>query len=143
MRKEIKHIHEDLNATFIYVTHDQTEAMTLATSLVVMNEGVIQQLGTPFDVFMRPQNTFVAKFMGAHPINLLRSEIWCMSATRKTPTESRSFTSTTFSRRSCLIHCASSAGARKRRNTSCAMRLTPKLRTAGICGITPTCSVLP
>lgn len=75
MRKEIKHIHEDLNATFIYVTHAQTEAMTLATSLVVMNEGVIQQLGTPFDVFMRPQNTFVAKFMGAHPINLLRSEI--------------------------------------------------------------------
>jgi len=75
MREEIKRLHKQLNATFVYVTHDQTEAMTLATYLVVMNDGVVQQIGTPFDVFMKPQNTFVAKFMGAHPINLFHCNV--------------------------------------------------------------------
>ena len=75
MREELKRLHNNLQATFIYVTHDQIEAMTLATKLIVMNEGEVQQIGTPYDVFMNPSNLFVAKFMGVHKINLFHCKI--------------------------------------------------------------------
>jgi multiple sugar transport system ATP-binding protein len=72
MRDEIKRLHNELKATFIYVTHDQIEAMTLATQLVVMNDGKIQQIGTPYEVFMNPTNIFVAKFTGVHSLNVIQ-----------------------------------------------------------------------
>ena len=75
MRDELKRLHQKLKTTFIYVTHDQVEAMTLATQLAVMNEGKIQQVGTPYDVFMNPNNVFVAKFMSTYPLNLFKSTL--------------------------------------------------------------------
>ena len=73
MRTEIKKLHQRLNATVVYVTHDQIEAMTLATRIAVMNAGVLQQLGTPQQVYNRPANTFVAGFMGSPRMNLLQA----------------------------------------------------------------------
>jgi len=70
MRTEIKKLHQRLSATIVYVTHDQIEAMTLATRIAVMRGGVLQQLGTPSEVYNRPANTFVAGFMGAPRMNL-------------------------------------------------------------------------
>src|SRR5690625_1693647 len=71
MRTEIAKLHDELETTTIYVTHDQTEAMTLATRIVIMNEGVIQQVGTPFEVYNSPVNKFVAGFMGSPAMNFL------------------------------------------------------------------------
>jgi len=71
MRAEIKHLHTAMQTTFVYVTHDQAEALTLADRIVVMNEGVIQQIGTPDEIYERPRNTFVASFLGNPPINYL------------------------------------------------------------------------
>lgn len=71
MRTELARLHERLDTTTIYVTHDQTEAMTLATRLVVMNEGVIQQIGTPADVYDYPDNIFVASFLGSPAMNFV------------------------------------------------------------------------
>ena len=71
MRAEIIKLHEELKATTIYVTHDQTEAMTMASRIVVMNKGYIQQIGTPIQVYNEPANTFVASFIGAPAMNLL------------------------------------------------------------------------
>jgi multiple sugar transport system ATP-binding protein len=71
MRGEIKRLHERLNASIVYVTHDQIEAMTLGTRIVVLNQGVIQQVGTPEEVYERPANLFVADFMGSPPMNLV------------------------------------------------------------------------
>lgn len=65
MRDELKKLHSELGATIVYVTHDQVEAMTLATTIVVLNEGEIQQVGTPFEIFMRPKTRFVASFIGS------------------------------------------------------------------------------
>ena len=70
MRTEIKKLHQRLKATIVYVTHDQIEAMTLATRIAVMKGGVLQQLGTPHEVYNRPANTFVAGFMGSPRMNL-------------------------------------------------------------------------
>jgi ABC-type sugar transport system ATPase subunit len=64
-RSEIKRLHAQLGKTMIYVTHDQIEAMTLATKIVVMNKGDIQQIGTPFEVYHQPANLFVARFIGS------------------------------------------------------------------------------
>ena len=75
MREELKRLHQQLKTTFIYVTHDQIEAMTMATKLVVMNDGEIQQIGTPTNVFMKPQNVFVAKFMGSNMMNIIRCPV--------------------------------------------------------------------
>ncbi|MFH0129674.1 ABC transporter ATP-binding protein [Variovorax sp. VaC1] len=75
MRTEIKKLHQRLNATIVYVTHDQIEAMTLATRIAVMKGGVLQQLGTPHEVYNRPANTFVASFMGSPRMNLLRARM--------------------------------------------------------------------
>ena len=71
MRTEIKKLHQRLGATIVYVTHDQIEAMTLATRIAVMRNGELQQLGTPAEIYSRPSNTFVAGFMGSPRMNLL------------------------------------------------------------------------
>ena len=71
MRSELKRLHRDLDATMIYVTHDQLEAMTMADRIAVLNYGVLQQLGTPDEVFNHPKNKFVAGFLGDPPINFL------------------------------------------------------------------------
>ncbi len=71
MRAELKRIHRDMNATIVFVTHDQWEAMTLATTIAVMSEGELQQLGTPDDIYERPANRFVAEFVGNLPINII------------------------------------------------------------------------
>jgi multiple sugar transport system ATP-binding protein len=71
MRTELKKLHQRLNATIVYVTHDQVEAMTLATKVAVMNGGVLQQVGLPQEIYDRPSNTFVARFIGSPPMNLL------------------------------------------------------------------------
>ncbi|HZH02227.1 MAG TPA: ABC transporter ATP-binding protein [Myxococcaceae bacterium] len=75
-RAEIKKLHEELKATFIYVTHDQAEAMTLSDRLAVMNAGELQQVAGPREIYDRPANTFVAGFVGSPSINLLPSEAW-------------------------------------------------------------------
>src|SRR5690625_4117749 len=74
MRTEIAKLHDRLKTTMIYVTHDQTEAMTLADRIVIMDEGAIQQVGSPFDVYSTPNNSFVASFIGSPAMNLLEVE---------------------------------------------------------------------
>src|SRR5262249_32412423 len=71
MRAELKKLHQRLGATFIYVTHDQAEAMTLSDRLAVMDKGVLQQLAPPRELYERPANLFVARFFGSPAINLL------------------------------------------------------------------------
>ena len=75
MRIEISKIHQRLGATIIYVTHDQTEAMTLATRIVVMKDGVVQQVDTPQHLYEEPGNLFVAGFMGSPQMNFLDAQI--------------------------------------------------------------------
>ncbi|QQA41572.1 ABC transporter ATP-binding protein [Pelagovum pacificum] len=75
MRGEIKTLHKKVGTTSIYVTHDQIEAMTLADRVVVLNGGVIQQVGTPMDLYMRPVNLFVAAFIGSPGMNMLDGEV--------------------------------------------------------------------
>jgi multiple sugar transport system ATP-binding protein len=75
LRRELKQLHQRLGATMIYVTHDQVEAMTLATRMAVMKNGVIQQFGTPADVYARPANLFVATFLGSPAMNLLNGTL--------------------------------------------------------------------
>lgn len=71
MRVQIKHLQRQLKVTTVYVTHDQIEAMTLADRIVIMNKGVIQQVGTPDEIYSDPANTFVAAFIGGPPMNLI------------------------------------------------------------------------
>ena len=75
MRTEISALHHKLKATIIYVTHDQTEAMTLGTRIVVMKDGVVQQVDTPQNLYEKPQNLFVAGFMGSPQMNFLDAEV--------------------------------------------------------------------
>jgi multiple sugar transport system ATP-binding protein len=75
LRRELKHLHKRLGATMIYVTHDQVEAMTLATRMAVMRGGVIQQIGTPAEVYAHPDNLFVATFLGSPAMNLLKGRL--------------------------------------------------------------------
>lgn len=75
MRREITQLQRDLQATMIYVTHDQEEAMTLADKIVVMRKGRIEQIGSPDDVYDRPRNTFVAGFIGTPPMNFLPAHV--------------------------------------------------------------------
>jgi multiple sugar transport system ATP-binding protein len=70
MRAEISALHTKVQKTFVYVTHDQVEAMTMGTRIIVLNEGVVQQYGTPKEIYDKPANIFVAKFIGAPPMNL-------------------------------------------------------------------------
>jgi len=73
MRSEIKRLHQKLGVTVVYVTHDQIEAITLATRVAVMNGGLIEQLGPPEEVYNRPATLFVAGFMGSPPMNMLKA----------------------------------------------------------------------
>jgi multiple sugar transport system ATP-binding protein len=75
MRSEITKLHQRLSTTFIYVTHDQTEAMTMASRIAVINKGVLQQLDTPQALYDRPDNMFVAGFMGAPAMNFFKAKI--------------------------------------------------------------------
>ena len=75
MRSEIAQIHRETGATTIYVTHDQTEAMTLADRIVVMKDGYIQQIGTPYELYHDPVNVFVAGFIGEPPMNFIRAKV--------------------------------------------------------------------
>ena len=75
LRRELKTLHRDLGATMIYVTHDQVEAMTLATRVAVMRGGRIQQIGTPGEVYARPANMFVAGFLGSPSINFIEGDV--------------------------------------------------------------------
>ncbi|MEQ9636707.1 MAG: sn-glycerol-3-phosphate ABC transporter ATP-binding protein UgpC [Devosia marina] len=74
-RAQIKNLHHTLKRTTVYVTHDQIEAMTLADRVVVMNKGVVQQVGTPMEIYDRPANTFVASFIGSPAMNLVSGSI--------------------------------------------------------------------
>jgi len=75
MRTEIKKLHHRLGSTIVYVTHDQIEAMTLATRIAIMKDGILLQLGTPDEVYNNPVNLFVAGFMGSPSMNLLPAEV--------------------------------------------------------------------
>jgi multiple sugar transport system ATP-binding protein len=74
-RAQIKNLHHTLKRTTVYVTHDQIEAMTLADRVVVMNKGVVQQVGTPMEIYDRPANTFVASFIGSPAMNLVSGQV--------------------------------------------------------------------
>jgi len=75
MRTELKHLHDELGSTFVYVTHDQAEAMTMADRIVVMNAGRIEQQGGPLDIYRKPVSLFVAGFFGTPTMNFLDGEI--------------------------------------------------------------------
>lgn len=75
MRAELIKLHNQINSTFIYVTHDQTEAMTMGSRICVMNQGEIQQVGTPKEIYHKPANIFVAGFVGAPQMNFLTSDV--------------------------------------------------------------------
>ena len=75
MRREIKKLHQTLKTTVVYVTHDQTEAMSLGTKIAIMNHGVIQQNDTPEIIYNKPNNTFVADFIGSPSMNLIKGKI--------------------------------------------------------------------
>ncbi len=75
MRIEIKRLHDELDATVVYVTHDQIEAMTMATRIAVLNQGAIQQFDSPDEIYECPANLFVAGFIGSPPMNLLDAEL--------------------------------------------------------------------
>lgn len=75
MRIELSKLHQKLQTTFIYVTHDQTEAMTLGTRIVVMNDGIIQQVDTPLNIYSKPVNKFVAGFIGSPQMNFIDVEV--------------------------------------------------------------------
>ncbi len=75
MRAQIRHLHTQMRSTFVYVTHDQAEALTLADRIVVMKDGTIQQIGTPDEIYESPTNVFVASFLGSPTINLLEGAL--------------------------------------------------------------------
>jgi multiple sugar transport system ATP-binding protein len=75
MRAEIKELHQRLRTTTVYVTHDQIEAMTMADKIVVMRDGIVEQIGAPLDLYDKPDNIFVAGFIGSPAMNLLEGKI--------------------------------------------------------------------
>ena len=75
MRREIKKLHQNLKTTVVYVTHDQTEAMSLGTNIAIMNHGVIQQCDTPKNIYNTPNNIFVADFIGSPSMNLIKGKL--------------------------------------------------------------------
>ena len=81
MRAEIKKLHEELGATFVYVTHDQTEAMTLSDRVVILDRGRVQQIAPPREIYDRPRNLFVAGFVGSPPINVVSPATLGLEAT--------------------------------------------------------------
>jgi ABC-type sugar transport system ATPase subunit len=75
MRVELAGLYNRLGTTMIYVTHDQTEAMTMATRIVVLNKGIVEQVGTPYELYNFPQNKFVATFIGSPKMNMLEANV--------------------------------------------------------------------
>ena len=75
MRTEIKELHQRLKTTTVYVTHDQIEAMTMADKIVVMHDGIVEQIGTPLDLYDKPANQFVAGFIGSPAMNFLKGKV--------------------------------------------------------------------
>jgi multiple sugar transport system ATP-binding protein len=75
MRTEIKELHQRLKTTTVYVTHDQIEAMTMADKIVVMHDGIVEQIGTPLELYDKPDNQFVAGFIGSPAMNFLRGKV--------------------------------------------------------------------
>ncbi|QEP30473.1 ABC transporter ATP-binding protein [Pukyongiella litopenaei] len=84
MRVELARLHKELQATMVYVTHDQVEAMTLADKIVVMRDGVIEQTGAPLDIYRNPVNAFVAGFIGSPSMNLLKARVTAAEGRRVT-----------------------------------------------------------
>src|SRR6185295_11249887 len=72
MRMELKRLQRELNTTMVYVTHDQTEALSMSQRIAIMNLGVLQQVGTPLDVYNHPATLFVAGFIGTPPMNFIQ-----------------------------------------------------------------------
>ena len=89
MRTEIRELHQRLNATSIYVTHDQIEAMTMADHIVVMRAGNVEQIGAPLDVYDHPNNTFVAGFIGSPAMNLIEGTVDATNSGRYIRTQDR------------------------------------------------------
>jgi multiple sugar transport system ATP-binding protein len=83
MRTEIKELHQRLKTTTVYVTHDQIEAMTMADKIVVMHDGIVEQIGAPLELYDNPGNLFVAGFIGSPAMNFLRGQIAVESGTAK------------------------------------------------------------
>src|SRR5690606_24327743 len=75
MRVELKHLQQEIGTTMLYVTHDQTEAMSMSHRIAVMNLGVLQQVDTPLNIYNRPQTLFVARFIGSPPMNTLECRV--------------------------------------------------------------------
>src|SRR5260370_9488061 len=75
MRSEISRLHNELGTTMIYVTHDQVEAMTMGDRICVMRDGIIMQVADPLTLYLRPENLFVAGFIGSPPMNLLKGKV--------------------------------------------------------------------
>jgi multiple sugar transport system ATP-binding protein len=86
MRMELSRLHQELDATMIYVTHDQVEAMTLADKIVVLNAGEVQQVGTPMQLYQQPTNLFVAGFIGSPKMNFIDVEVQDRSSSHLTVT---------------------------------------------------------
>ena len=91
MRIEIKRLHKKLKSTFIYVTHDQVEAMTLATRIAVMDAGQFSQISTPEELYDRPANTFVARFIGSPPMNFINGKVSLKSGVRVVASDGTEF----------------------------------------------------
>ncbi len=83
MRIEIKRLHQQTGTTVVYVTHDQIEAMTLATKIAVLKDGELQQVGSPYEIYNSPSNLFVADFMGSPAMNLLEGKVAGMNGSRR------------------------------------------------------------
>src|SRR5262245_17140989 len=83
MRTELKSLHKRLGATFVYVTHDQAEAMTMADRIVVMSNGRIEQVGTPLEIYNRPATRFVAGFFGTPTMNFLEGTVVAHNGARR------------------------------------------------------------
>ena len=75
MRTEIKELHQRLKTTTVYVTHDQIEAMTMADKIVVMHDGIVEQMGSPLELYDKPDNQFVAGFIGSPAMNFLKGKL--------------------------------------------------------------------
>jgi multiple sugar transport system ATP-binding protein len=75
MRTEIKELHQRLKTTTVYVTHDQIEAMTMADKIVVMHDGIVEQMGSPLELYDKPENQFVAGFIGSPAMNFLKGKV--------------------------------------------------------------------
>ena len=85
-RRELVRLHDNFNMTFVYVTHDQVEAMTVAQKIVLMNAGQIQMVGSPDEIYYNPSNVFTAKFIGSPPMNVFL--VSCLLYTSPSPRDS-------------------------------------------------------